>query len=281
MSEKIKTTVIGAAGRMGRQIIKEISSSEKFKLIGAIEDKNSKFIGEDAFKLAEAKKESLSITHNLIDAVVDSNVLIDFSSINSTLSAIELSAQSRITHVIGTTGFSNKEEDLIKAAARHATIIKSGNMSLGVNALLGILKKASQVLDPNWSVEITEVHHKEKKDHPSGTALEIGKAVSSGRNINLEDVIEISDPINVNEDINLTAIKESLDRKKGKIGFSSYRKEGVVGDHSVIFDGENERIALSHIAENRDIFAKGALKAAEWGQDKEPGLFSMIDVLGF
>ena len=96
-----------------------------------------------------------------------------------------------------------------------------------------------------------------------------------------EEVKDISDPINVHEDINLTAIKENLDRKNGKIGFSSYRKEGVVGDHSVIFDGEHERIALSHIAENRDIFAKGALKAAEWGQDKEPGLFSMIDVLGF
>jgi len=281
MSEKIKTTVIGAAGRMGRQIIKEIASSEKFELIGAVENKTSNFIGEDAFVLAGTKKEGLPITHNLIDALINSNALIDFSSINSTLSAVELSAQSRITHVIGTTGFNNNEENLIKAAARHATIIKSGNMSLGVNALLGIVKKASQVLDSNWSVEVTEVHHKEKKDHPSGTALEIGKAISLGRKINLEEVKDISDPIPVKEDINLTSLEKDLDRKQGSIGFSSYRKENVVGDHSVIFSGKNERIALSHIAESRNIFAKGALRAAEWGQDKEPGLFSMIDVLGF
>ena len=170
---------------------------------------------------------------------------------------------------------------MIQAAARHATIIKSGNMSLGLNILLGIVQNASKLLDDNWSVEISEVHHKEKKDHPSGTALSLGSFVANGMDIDLENKKVIDDPIDIKDEINLTKMKEGLVRKKGDIGFSSYRKEGVVGDHSVIFEGNNERIALAHIAESRDIFANGALKAASWGQGKDPGLYTMQDVLGF
>ena len=281
MAEQIKITVIGAAGRMGRQLVREISASEKFELVGAIEDKNSEFLGKDAHEVAKVESKSLMISDELLDAVVKSDALIDFSSIDSTLSAIELSAQSRITHVIGTTGFDDNQEDLIRAAARHATIIKSGNMSLGVNILLGIAKKTSELIDNNWDIEINEVHHKEKKDHPSGTALDIGSSIAEGRNVELKEVKEISDPIDITENIDLTSKNKNILRKKGTIGFTSYRQEGVVGDHSVVFGGNNERIALSHIAENRNIFSKGALRAAEWGVDQGPGLFSMIDVLGF
>lgn len=281
MAEQIKITVIGAAGRMGRELVRQITVSEKFKLVGAIEDKNSEFIGKDAYEVAKVESKGLIISNELLDAVIKSDALIDFSSIDSTLSAIEFSAQSRIVHVIGTTGFDDNQEDLIRAAARHATIIKSGNMSLGVNILLGIAKKTSELVDDTWDIEINEVHHKEKKDHPSGTALDIGSFIAKGRNVELKKVKEISDPIDITENIDLTSKSKNVSRKKGLIGFTSYRQEGVVGDHSVVFSGNNERIALSHIAENRNIFSKGALRAAEWGVEQEPGLFSMIDVLGF
>ena len=262
MAEQIKITVIGAAGRMGRELVRQITVSEKFKLVGAIEDKNSEFIGKDAYEVAKVESKGLIISNELLDAVVKSDALIDFSSIDSTLSAIEFSAQSRIVHVIGTTGFDDNQEDLIRAAARHATIIKSGNMSLGVNILLGIAKKTSELVDDTWDIEINEVHHKEKKDHPSGTALDIGSFIAEGRNVELKKVKEISDPIDITENIDLTSKSKNVSRKKGLIGFTSYRQEGVVGDHSVVFSGNNERIALSHIAENRNIFVKGALRAA-------------------
>ena len=281
MSKKINITIVGAAGKMGCELIRQISNSSKYNLVAAIEGKDSKFIGEDAYKNAGCSITGIEINDDLISAVTKSDALIDFSSIESTLYATELSAQARIVHVIGTTGFDKKHDEMIQAAARHATIIKSGNMSLGLNILLGIVQNASKLLDDNWSVEISEVHHKEKKDHPSGTALSLGSFVANGMDIDLENKKVIDDPIDIKDEINLTKMKEGLVRKKGDIGFSSYRKEGVVGDHSVIFEGNNERIALAHIAESRDIFANGALKAASWGQDKEPGLYNMQDVLGF
>ena len=281
MSEKINITIVGAAGKLGCELIRQISNSSKYNLVAAIEGKDSKFIGEDAYKNAGCSITGIEINDDLISAVTKSDALIDFSSIDSTLYASELSAQARIVHVIGTTGFNNKQDEMIQAAARHATIIKSGNMSLGLNILLGIVQNASKLLDDNWSIEISEVHHKEKKDHPSGTALALGSFVANGMNIDLENKKVIDDPIVIEDEINLTQVKKDLARKKGDIGFTSYRKEGVVGDHSVTFEGTNERISLAHIAESRDIFANGALKAASWGQDKEPGLYTMQDVLGF
>ena len=207
--------------------------------------------------------------------------LLIFSSIESTLHASEISAQARIVHVIGTTGFSIEQEEIIKAAARHATVIKSGNMSLGINILLGVVQNITKLVDDNWAIEISEIHHKEKKDHPSGTALALGASVAKGKKIDLEENKVIDDPIIDAGDINLTKIRKNVVRKKDDIGFSSYRKDGVIGDHSVIFSSENERIALTHIAKNRDIFANGALKAALWGQNKKPGLYSMQDVWDF
>ena len=281
MSDKIKITVIGAAGKMGCEIIRQISVSPNFDLVAAIEGEDSKFIGKDAFELAGCSNKGIKINSDLINAATLSEAFIDFSSIESTLYASELSAQARIVHVIGTTGFSNKQEEIIKAAARHATVIKSGNMSLGLNILLGVVQNISRLVDDNWAIEISEIHHKEKKDYPSGTALALGYSVAKGKNTDLEENKVIDDPIIDEGDINLTKIRDGVVRKKGDIGFSTYRKGGVVGDHSVIFTSENERIALAHIAESRDIFANGALKAALWGQDKEPGLYSMQDVLGF
>tara|TARA_B100000242_G_scaffold97357_1_gene66855 strand:- start:47 stop:892 length:846 start_codon:yes stop_codon:yes gene_type:complete len=281
MSNKLKITVIGAAGKMGCELIRQISSSSNFDLIAAVEGKDSKFIGKDAHELAGCSKKGIKISNDLINAAKHSEAFIDFSSIESTLHASEISAQARIVHVIGTTGFSIEQEEIIKAAARHATVIKSGNMSLGINILLGVVQNITKLVDDNWAIEISEIHHKEKKDHPSGTALALGASVAKGKKIDLEENKVIDDPIIDAVDINLTKIRKNVVRKKDDIGFSSYRKDGVIGDHSVIFSSENERIALTHIAKNRNIFANGALKAALWGQNKKPGLYSMQDVLGF
>ena len=258
MINKIKTTVIGAAGKMGREIISLISTSKTLELVGALESKDSAFLGKDACELAGNNSNGVTITDNVIDELLKSEAVIDFSSPVSTIFASEISAQGRLVHVIGTTGFNADQLELINSAARHATIIKSGNMSLGVNALLGLVERISGLLDDDWDAEINELHHKDKADSPSGTALALGEAIAKGRDQDLKKVKEQArDGINLN-------------RKKGSI----------VGEHSVIFAGSGERIRLEHIAETRDIFAKGAIKAVQWGIGKSPGLYTMQDVLG-
>jgi 4-hydroxy-tetrahydrodipicolinate reductase len=170
--------------------------------------------------------------------------------------------------VIGTTGLNAEDESRIAAAARHATIIKAGNMSLGVNLLASLVRQAARALDPSWDIEIVEMHHRHKVDAPSGTALLLGEAAAEGRGISLQD----------NAERGRDGITGA--RKEGAIGFAALRGGSVIGDHEVIFAGPSERIVLSHIAEDRGIFARGALKAALWGQGRAPGLFSMADVLG-
>lgn len=179
-----------------------------------------------------------------------------------------LAAQARIVHVIGTTGLSEADEERVRAAARHATVVKAGNMSLGVNLLAALVRQAARALGPEWDIEIVEMHHRAKVDAPSGTALLLGEAAAEGRNILLKDNSERGRD------------GETGARKEGAIGFASLRGGSVVGDHQVIFAGPSERIVLGHIAEDRAIFARGAIKAALWGQGKGPGLFDMADVLG-
>jgi 4-hydroxy-tetrahydrodipicolinate reductase len=194
--------------------------------------------------------------------------LIDFSRPQASLSLADLAAQARIVHVIGTTGFADADETRIKAAARHATIIKSGNMSLGVNLLAGLVEMAARALGSAFDIEILEMHHRMKDDAPSGTALLLGQAAARGREAKLSDLrLKPYDGI-------------TGPRPPGPIGFASLRGGKVVGDHTVILAGDGERLELIHRAEDRSIFAKGALKAALWGQGKGPGLFDMQDVLG-
>ena len=170
--------------------------------------------------------------------------------------------------MIATTGFDAQQEAQIEAAARHATIIKAGNMSLGVNLLTALTRKVAQTLDADWDIEILEMHHRHKVDAPSGTALMLGQAAADGRGINHDAVADRG--------------RDGItgERTPGDIGYAVLRGGSVVGEHSAIFAAENERIVLSHIAEDRGLFARGALAAARWGQGKGPGLFSMLDVLG-
>jgi 4-hydroxy-tetrahydrodipicolinate reductase len=194
--------------------------------------------------------------------------VLDFTAPEATVIHADVAAQARLVHVIGTTGF--RDEDLLRlsAAARHATVIRAGNMSLGVNLLTVLTAKVAEALDPDFDIEIVEMHHNHKVDAPSGTALMLGEAAAEGRGVELRDTADRG------RDGHTGA------RKRGDIGFAALRGGDVVGEHDVIFAAAGERVILRHIATDRMIFARGAVKAALWGQSRKPGEYTMLDVLG-
>lgn len=269
MTRDIKIAVTGAGGRMGRTLLKLIHETPGMVLAGGIEAAGSPHLGEDLGLMA-GLPEALGVvaSDDALAVIKDADALVDFSVPAASLEFAALTAQARIVHVIGTTGFSAADEERIEAASRHATIIKAGNMSLGVNLLAALVRQAARALDASWDIEIVEMHHRHKVDAPSGTALLLGEAAAQGRDIKLSDHSERGRD------------GQTGARAQGAIGFASLRGGSVIGDHEVIFAGESERITLGHIAEDRAIFARGALKAAAWGQGKGPGLFNMADVLG-
>ena len=268
MADDIKIAVTGAGGRMGRTLIGLIHQTDGLVLTGGIEAAGSVHLGADLGTLAGLAPLGLAATDDALGVVKEADALIDFSVPAASVELAALAAQARIVHVIGTTGFSDADEERIAAAARHATIVKAGNMSLGVNLLAALVRQAARALDSDWDIEIVEMHHRHKVDAPSGTALLLGAAAAEGRGIALKENSERGRD------------GQTGARKTGAIGFASLRGGSVVGDHQVIFAGAQERIVLGHVAEDRGIFARGALKAAQWGQGKGPGLFSMADVMG-
>jgi 4-hydroxy-tetrahydrodipicolinate reductase len=267
MSE-LKIVVAGASGRMGRALVKAISEAPDLTLSGAFENQGHAAVGQDAGTLAGGKPLGVAICDDPLPLLAAAQALLDFTVPKASVALSALAAQARIVHVIGTTGLNEDDEAAIRAAARHAVIVKSGNMSLGVNLLAALVKKAAAAL-PDFDVEIVEMHHAKKIDAPSGTALMLGQAAAEARSITLADH-------SVRGRDGLTGA-----RKPGTIGFASLRGGTVVGDHQVILAGPGERLVLSHIAEDRAILANGALKAARWGVGKKPGLYAMADVLGF
>lgn len=269
MSAEVKIAVTGAGGRMGRTLLGLIHATPGAVIAGGIEAKGSPHLGTDLGVLAGLGEPiGMAASDDALSVIKDADALIDFSVPAASVEFAGLAAQARIVHVIGTTGFSEEDETRITAAARHATIIKAGNMSLGVNLLASLVRQAARALDPSWDIEIVEMHHRHKIDAPSGTALLLGEAAAEGRNISFKD----------NAESGRDGITGA--RKEGAIGFAALRGGSVIGEHEVIFAGPSERIILSHIAEDRGIFARGALKAALWGQGRGPGLFNMADVLG-
>ena len=266
--KKIKVVVTGASGRMGQTIIKKVLGDKNLKLIGALEVSGHKNIGQDLGKILKTKKIGIKISDNIVDLFAKTDSVIDFTTPNATVEHAKYAAQARIVHVIGTTGLSNIQSKKIVYASKHATIIKSGNMSLGVNLLETLVKKAASKLDTSFSIQINEEHHKHKIDAPSGTALMLGSAAAKGKNIKLDRIKKIS------------KINTKGKATKGKIVFSSFRKGETVGNHEVIFSSPDETVSLRHKANDRGIFAAGAIYAVKWGQKKKPGLFSMVDVLG-
>jgi 4-hydroxy-tetrahydrodipicolinate reductase len=265
----MKLVVVGAAGRMGQTLIRLIHETPGVQLHAAVSRDGSPFIGRDAGDLAGLGSIGVPITSDALAAFVHAEGVIDFTTPATSVSYAGLAAQARIVHIIGTTGCSLDDEEKFKAASRHARIVKSGNMSLGVN-LLGVLtQQAARALGPkDWDIEVLEMHHKHKVDAPSGTALLLGEAAASGRGIDLA-----ASSVRVRDG-------HTGAREAGTIGFATLRGGSVVGEHSVIFAGEGERVELSHYAGDRSIFARGAITAATWAFNKKPGLYSMLDVLG-
>ena len=265
----IKTVVTGAAGRMGRTLIALLLEDPRFELLGATERAGHPSLGEDLGTLAGKAPLGRQVSDDLLDLIRQADAVIDFSSPQSSIEVAALAAQARIVHVLGTTGLGASDDAKIKAAARHATIIRSGNFSVGVAVLAALAERTAAVLDDRFDVEILEMHHRMKVDAPSGTALLLGEAVARGRGIDLA----------ANSDRARDGATGA--RERGHIGFASLRGGAVVGEHTVIFCADDERIELKHIAGDRSIFARGALRAAAWGQGKPPGLYSINDVLGF
>lgn len=274
MAHDVRIAVTGAGGRMGATLIRLIAGTQGLAVAGGLETEGSPHLGKDLGVLAGlAAPIGIAATSDALTVIKDADALIDFSVPAASVEFAALAAQARIVHVIGTTGFSEEEEARIAAAARHATIVKAGNMSLGVNLLAALVRQAAKALSDDWDIEIVEMHHRHKVDAPSGTALLLGQAAAEGRGISLKE----------NSERGRDGITGA--RKKGAIGFASLRGGSVVGEHDVILAAENERIVLRHIAEDRGIFARGAIKAAQWGQGangqkRGPGLFNMADVLG-
>ncbi len=266
--DKMRLVVVGAAGRMGQMLIKTIAESDDAVLSGAIERPDSAALGRDAGEAAGWGPLGVAITDDLLSALLKADGVIDFTAPAATVEIAALAAQARIVHIIGTTGMTADDIVKVEAAARHAIIVRSGNMSLGVNLLAGLVQKVAQTLGADWDIEILEMHHRMKVDAPSGTALLLGEAAAKGRNVSLADHgVRTRDG-------------HTGPRKTGDIGFAALRGGSVVGEHSVIFAGPGERIELTHRAEDRGIFARGALRAALWARGRKPGLYSMSDVLG-
>jgi 4-hydroxy-tetrahydrodipicolinate reductase len=264
----LRLVIAGAGGRMGRTLLRALHEVPGFALAGAVDRADAAELGADTGTLAGLPASGVKVTKDALPLVAQADAIIDFTSPGSTIELAALAAQARIVHVIGTTGLSAADDAKLEAAARHAALIKSGNMSLGVNLLAALVKRAAASLGPEFDIEIVEMHHNKKVDAPSGTALLLGKAAAEGRNVDLEKNAARS------RDGHTGA------RKQGDIGFAALRGGTVVGDHSVIFAGPSERIELTHRAEDRMIFARGALAAAKWGKGKKPGIYSMADVLG-
>ena len=257
---KIKLVVVGCAGRMGQQLIKEMKNFKNMDLIAAIEKKNSPNINKNIKKI--------KITSDKKMAFRKADTIIDFSLPESTLETVKYAVKLKKKLVIGTTGLSANQVSKIKSASRKTAIVFAPNMSIGVNLLIELVNKVSNILfSNNTSVEILDIHHENKKDAPSGTALALGAAVAKGKKFNLKSK---------------STMKPNKTRKKqlGKINFYCKRQGNIVGDHSVVFTNNGEEIELKHRGFNRSIYAIGAIKAAIWLSTKKKGFFNMSDVLG-
>ena len=268
MSDQPGLVVTGASGRMGQTLIRLSQGSDKLRLVACVERAGHPWIGRDVGEAMGGAPIGARVTDDALEAFSKAQAVIDFTAPAATVEFAALAAQARAVHVIGTTGLEREHLARIEAASRHAVIIRAGNMSLGVNLLVRLTEKVARALDADWDVEIVEAHHRMKVDAPSGTALMLGQAAADGRGVSLDDA-------KVSGRDGITGA-----RHKGSIGFSAIRGGDIVGEHDVLFAGEGERIILRHVATDRSIFARGALRAALWGQGQKPGQYDMMDVLG-
>jgi 4-hydroxy-tetrahydrodipicolinate reductase len=264
----LKIAIAGAGGRMGRELARVVHQTAGCSLAGGLEVAESPLVGTDYGTLIGAGELGIKISDNAETVLGEVDGIIDFTVPAASLALVKLTAAHKKIHVIGTTGIDADGEDAIKQAAQHTRILKTGNYSLGINILQGLVKKVASVLGEEFDIEILEMHHKHKIDAPSGTALMLGRAAADGRQVNLQNKAVRS------RDGHTGA------RKSGDIGFATLRGGAVIGDHTVMFSSDAERIELTHKAQSREMFARGAVRAALWAKDQVPGLYDMQDVLG-
>lgn len=266
---ELKIGVVGAAGRMGRMLVAEIAKTEGAVLSGASEGADNPALGKDAGELAGVDTLGVALSDDASALIAGADVIIDFTSPEATARHAGLAADSGTGHIIGTTGFTEAQQAAIEKAAAKTAIVQAPNMSLGVNLLFALTEQVAGALGEDYDIEIFEIHHRHKVDAPSGTALGLGEAAAQGRGVDLADAAERGRD-------GITGARE-----RGAIGFASLRGGEIVGDHTVTFAGDDERIELTHRAGSRRIYAGGAVRAAQWAHGKPPGLYGMKDVLGF
>jgi 4-hydroxy-tetrahydrodipicolinate reductase len=268
MAEKLPVAVLGASGRMGRMLVQTVESHPDCRLCGVTERPGSDWIGRDLGECIGGARRNLRVSDDPLEVFAAARAVLDFTAPAASVEHAALAAQARLVHVLGTTGLTEGDLARIAAAAHHAVIIRSGNFSLGVNLLAALTARVAGTLGEDYDIEILETHHNQKADAPSGTALMLGAAAARGRGVTLADASDRARD------------GQTGPRRKGAIGFASLRAGGVVGEHEVIFGGPGERLVLRHIADDRALFARGAIRAALWGQGRKPGEYSMADVLG-
>ena len=268
MSDLPGIVVMGVSGRMGGMLVREVAASPAVRLVAALERPGHDWLGRDVGEALGLGALGVTVGDDPLEAIAGAQAVLDFTAPAASLAMADLAAQARAVHVIGTTGFAAEDLARLKRAARHATIVRAGNMSLGVNLLVRLTRMVAEALGEEFDIEIVEMHHRHKVDAPSGTALMLGEAAAAGRGVQLGRVADRGRD------------GQTGARVAGHIGFAALRGGDVVGEHDVIFAGEGERIVLRHIATDRAIFARGALKAALWGIGRKPGEYDMMDVLG-
>ncbi|GFE49137.1 4-hydroxy-tetrahydrodipicolinate reductase [Roseobacter cerasinus] len=268
MGEKIKVVVTGVSGRMGQMLVETIAASDRVVLSGALERSGHGWIGRDLGVAMGGAETGVIVSDTAPAVFAKADVVIDFTVPAATIAFAAAAAKAGVAHVIGTTGMTEEEIAQLEGPAQQTVIVRAGNMSLGVNLLVQVTKRVAAALDEDYDIEIVEAHHNRKVDAPSGTALMLGEAAAEGRGVALEDVSDRARD-------GITGARE-----RGRIGFAAIRGGDIVGEHDVMFAALGERITLRHVASDRSVFARGALKAALWTQGKAPGAYDMLDVLG-
>jgi 4-hydroxy-tetrahydrodipicolinate reductase len=265
--DEYKIGVVGCAGRMGRMLVRAITQFDGCRVVGGTEAPGSPALGADLGELAGVGRLDIEVGADPVTLFAAADAIIDFTTPAASVAHAGLAAQAQAVHVIGTTGLSPDDQAAIARAAAHTPIVQAPNMSLGVNLVLALVERVARTLDPDYDIEIVEMHHRHKVDAPSGTALALGRAAATGRAVELDSVAQKARD-------GVTGA-----RRRGDIGFAVLRGGDVAGDHTVVFAGDGERIELTHKASTREVFARGAVKAALWARGKAPGLYSMKDVL--
>lgn len=269
MIDDLKVGIVGAAGRMGQMLVRQVMATEGCRVAGATEHDGNPNLGKDAGAIAGIGDIGVSIVDDPAVMIANVDAVVDFTIPEATVEHVRLAAQAEAALVVGTTGLDDDQENAVTLAARHVPVVRAPNFSIGVTLLIALTEQVAGILGPDYDIEVLEMHHRHKVDAPSGTAIGLGEAAAAGRGVDLAEVRQ--------------AVRDGHTgaRPRGEIGFATLRGGDVAGDHTVIFAGEGERIELGHKASTRQVFAVGAVRAALWTRGRPSGLYSMRDVLGF